>query len=81
MKLLGNLVAFIQQEEVQKQGSLILKDPKYKKIVTHISDSVDTVSVGDEIVIDKGYPKTVEYNEISYFIIPLDSIAAIISKD
>lgn len=77
MKLLGKLVAFIQQEEVQKQGALILKDPTYKKIVTHIADFITEVNIGDEIITDRSYTQTFDLDGVTYHLIHIDQILAI----
>lgn len=80
MKLLGNLVAYILIEDTPKQGHLILKDPTYKKIVTHVADAVKEINIGDEIVTERSYTQNFDLDGTTYHIVHSDQVSAIINE-
>lgn len=64
----------------EKKGALILREEQFKVIfdVIAVCDKVESIKIGDRIIIEKYNDKPVEIDQDKYHLIPEDRVLAVL---
>lgn len=81
MQLLGNRIAYTMDEDSTKKTSLILTEPTYKKIVSHVSPAVTNIQIGDEIIVEGRYAPSAEIAGKKYFFEHIENVMAVVEHE